>query len=193
MLLIQRGRLLKQARGKVPLATDILKNEYREGDRWLVYCDDLDQLNSLVRACLNEGLPTLEFHSEMTSDRNEVLRSLGDHGGIVVAIRCLDEGIDIPVTDHALILASSTVDREYVQRRGRVLRRAPNKVSAEVHDLMLVDLHGGALTKGEALRALEFVRLARNPGARERLKAIVRLSSDPIELPDFIDDDESDS
>jgi superfamily II DNA or RNA helicase len=191
MLLIQRGRLLKQARGKVPLAMEILRREYRDGHRWLVYCDDVVQLKTMVRACLDVGLPALEFHSDMTSNRNEVLRSLAEHGGIVVAIRCLDEGIDIPVTDHALILASSTVDREYIQRRGRVLRRAPDKVSAEIHDLMLVDLHGGSLTKGEAARALEFVRLARNPAARERLKALVTLSNDPIELPDFLDDDES--
>ena len=55
------------------------------------------------------GLPALEFYSEMKSDRDAVIRSLGQHGGIVIAIRCLDEGVDIPVTDHALILASSTV------------------------------------------------------------------------------------
>jgi superfamily II DNA or RNA helicase len=141
---------------------------------------------------LDSGLPALEFHSEMVSDRDVVLRSLGKHGGIVVAIRCLDEGIDIPVTDHALIIASSTADREYVQRRGRVLRSAPDKLSAEVHDLLLVDQQGGALTRSEALRALEFVRLARNSAARERLKAMVALSNDPIELPDFADEDESD-
>ena len=190
MLLIRRARILKQARGKVPLAAQILRDEYREGDRWLVYCDDIAQLNALVRKCLDFGLPTLEFHSEMVSDRDEVLRSLGEHGGIVVAIRCLDEGIDIPVTDHALIIASSTVEREYIQRRGRVLRRSPDKLSAEIHDLLLVDPQGGALTRSEALRALEFARLARNSAARERLKALVALSTDPIELPDLTDDEE---
>jgi superfamily II DNA or RNA helicase len=190
MLLIRRARILKQARGKVPLAVQILRDEYRVGDRWLVYCDNIVQLNALVRECLDSGLPTLEFHSEMVSDRDEVLRSLGEHGGIVVAIRCLDEGIDIPVTDHALIIASSTVEREYVQRRGRVLRRSPDKLRAEVHDLLLVDLQGGALTRSEALRALEFARLARNSAARERLKALVSLSTDPIELPNLLDDEE---
>lgn len=190
MLLIRRARILKQARGKVPLAAQILSDEYRAGDRWLVYCDDIAQLNALVRECLDSGLPTLEFHSEMVSNRDEVLRSLGEHGGIVVAIRCLDEGIDIPVTDHALIIASSTVEREYVQRRGRVLRRSPDKLSAEVHDLLLVDQQGGALTRSEAVRALEFARLARNSAARERLKALVALSTDPIELPDLIDNEE---
>jgi superfamily II DNA or RNA helicase len=192
MLLIKRARVLKQARAKVPVAVDILKNEYQAGDRWLVYCDDKAQLGAVIDECLAAGLPALAFYSGMPSDRDAVIHSLGQHGGIVVAIRCLDEGIDIPVTDHALIMASSTVEREYIQRRGRVLRRAPatGKVSAEVHDLMLVDPIGGALTKSEALRALEFVRLARNAAARERLKVIVSLSQDPIELPELLDDDE---
>lgn len=192
MLLIKRAHVLKQARIKVPTAVEILKTEYQAGDRWLVYCDDKTQLHDVIHGCLDAGLPTLAFYSGMPSDRDTVIRSLADHGGIVVAIRCLDEGIDIPVTDHALILASSTVEREYIQRRGRVLRRAATtgKVSAEVHDLMLVDTTGGALTKSEALRALEFVRLARNPAARERLKVIVSLSQDPVELPDLLDDEE---
>jgi superfamily II DNA or RNA helicase len=192
MLLIKRARVLKQARHKVPTAVSILREEYQPGDRWLVYCDDKTQLHSVIAECLAANLPALAFYSGMPSDRDAVIRSLADHGGIVVAIRCLDEGIDIPVTDHALILASSTVEREYIQRRGRVLRRAATtgKVSAEVHDLLLVDLIGGALTKSEALRALEFVRLARNSAARERLKAIVSLSQDPIELPELVHEDE---
>jgi superfamily II DNA or RNA helicase len=191
-LLIRRARILKQARGKVPKAVEILQDEYQDGDRWLAYCDDVAQLKAVTKECLRAGLPALEFYSEMTSDRDAVIRSLSEHGGVVIAIRCLDEGVDIPVTDHALILASSTVEREYIQRRGRVLRQAPgtNKVSAEIHDLMLVDQLGGALTKSEALRALEFVRLARNSAARDRLKAIVSLSQDPVMLPEWIEEEE---
>ena len=182
-LLIKRARLLKQARGKVPRAVALLEAEYKAGDRWLVYCDDLNQLKSLVDACMAADIPTLEFYSGMPSDRKTVLNSLREYGGIVVAIRCLDEGVDIPVTDHALILASSTVGREYVQRRGRVLRKAPGKTNAEIHDLLLVDEHGGALTRSEAARALEFVRLATNPAARERLRLLLALSPDATRLP----------
>jgi len=195
MQLIRRARVLKQARKKIPAAVQILRSEYREGDRWLVYCDDINQMRAVSQECLDAGLPVLEFYAGMRSERSAVLDSLRDHGGIVVAIRCLDEGIDVPVTDHALIVASSTVEREYIQRRGRVLRRSPStgKVSAEVHDLILVDSIGGGLTKGEAQRALEFARLARNPASRDRLKAIVSLSRDPIGLPDDLDDDSEDS
>lgn len=191
-LLIRRARILKQAKQKVPKALEILTKEYQDGDRWLVYCDDIAQANRLIDEGIDIGLRVLEFHSEMKGDRSAALASLAEFGGIVVAIRCLDEGVDVPVTDHALILASSTVEREYIQRRGRVLRKAPGtlKVSAEVHDLILVDSLGGALTRGEATRALEFARLARNDAARNRLKAIVALSKDPIDFPEMLEDDE---
>jgi len=185
MLLLKRARILKQASSKVPAALEVLQEEYQQGDRWLVYCDDTTQLRALVNACLEVGLPTLEYHSGMTGDRAAVLRSLADFGGLVVAIRCLDEGVDIPITDHALILASSTVEREYVQRRGRVLRRAESKDFAVVHDLLLIDRDGGALTIGEALRGLEFARLARNRSAKERLKLLLALSKDVRLSPDI--------
>ena len=178
ILLIQRSRILKKARGKVGKALNILRHDFHEGERWLVYCDDTEQLNAIIASGLDADLPVMEFHSTMTGDREAVLRSLADHGGIVVAIRCLDEGVDIPTCDRALILASSTVDREYIQRRGRILRSAPGKTSAIVNDLLLVDDHGGVLTRSEAVRALEFARLARNPGARASLKLLLALSPD---------------
>lgn len=193
MLLINRARVMKQARGKVDKAIRILMAEYRPAQRWLVYCDDLQQMRCLLHEALIVGLPVMEFHSTMAGDRAAVLQSLALHGGIVVAIRCLDEGVDIPVCDHALILASSTVDREYIQRRGRVLRIADGKPSAVIHDLLLVDRDGGVLARSEALRALEFARLARNPGARANLQLRLALSPDIDidQLPgvDYYDDE----
>jgi superfamily II DNA or RNA helicase len=183
MLWIQRARILKQARGKASKAVEILSTEFNSEDRWLVYCDNIGQVDEVVAASLERNLPVMEFHSMMAGDRDGVLRSLERRGGIVVAIRCLDEGVDIPACDRALILASSTVEREYIQRRGRVLRTAEGKFSATVHDLVLVDERGGALTRGEALRALEFARLARNPAARASLQLLLALSSDAAAAP----------
>jgi superfamily II DNA or RNA helicase len=168
--------------------------DYQPDQRWLVYCDDFEQLDRLIADALAVGLPVMEFHSAMAGDRDAVLRSLALHGGIVVAIRCLDEGIDIPVCDHALILASSTVDREYVQRRGRVLRVAEDKPSATIHDLLLINHEGGVLARSEAVRALEFARLARNPGARANLQLRLALSPDVERLPglDYTEEDDED-
>ena len=177
-LLLARARVLKNASTKVQSSVDILTSEYQDGDRWLVYCDNKSQLASIVQLCLAVGLPVMEYHTSMEGEREPVLKSLEHFGGIVVAIKCLDEGIDIPVCDHALIVASSTVEREYIQRRGRVLRTAPGKTDATVHDLLVVNRDGGALTRGEAVRALDFARLASNSGARERLKILLALSPD---------------
>ena len=57
--------------------------------------------------------------------------------GALVAISCLDEGIDIPSADTAIIMASSTNPREYVQRIGRVIRQAPNKGQAHIYDFII--------------------------------------------------------
>lgn len=56
----------------------------------------------------------------------------------LVAIRCLDEGVDIPDVKRAFILSSSSNPKEFIQRRGRVLRKAKNKEFAEIYDFLVV-------------------------------------------------------
>ena len=82
-------------------------------------------------------------------------------------MKVLDEGVDIPQTDTAFLLASSTVEREWVQRRGRILRHAPGKSFAHLHDFIVVppDLNSPAaksLLKSELRRASAFADLAEN-------------------------------
>ncbi|MGD9715443.1 MAG: DEAD/DEAH box helicase, partial [Thermomicrobiales bacterium] len=97
---------------------------------------------------------------------------------VLTAMRVLDEGIDIPQTDTAYILASSTVRREWVQRRGRVLRRAPGKQSATLHDFLVVppepdSTEGRAVLRGELRRAEEFASLANNEWANDGPRTII--------------------
>jgi len=76
----------------------------------------------------NKYISVLTYHSRMRpKERERTLLFLENHPSIVVSIRCLDEGVDIPAVDGALILASSTNPRQYIQRRGRVLRMAIGK------------------------------------------------------------------
>ena len=82
-------------------------------------------------------------------------------------MKVLDEGVDIPQTDTAFILASSTVEREWVQRRGRLLRAAPGKRHATLHDFFVVPLdpdsrEGRSVLRGELARAEAFASLALN-------------------------------
>ncbi|MBL3199900.1 type III restriction endonuclease subunit R, partial [Klebsiella pneumoniae] len=75
-----------------------------------------------------------EYHAAMAGDPQRTLDLFESQGGIVVSIRCLDEGVDIPAVSHALILASSKNPREFIQRRGRVLRKSPTKSMSYVYD-----------------------------------------------------------
>ena len=54
---------------------------------------------------------------------------------VIVAIKCMDEGIDIPTADVGILMASSTNPREYIQRIGRIIRQSPNKLSADLYDI----------------------------------------------------------
>jgi superfamily II DNA or RNA helicase len=76
---------------------------------------------------------------ESKEQRAEILGSFraGDIDAIV-AIRCLDEGVDIPQTKTAYILASSTNPRQFIQRRGRVLRQYDGKGHASIYDFIAI-------------------------------------------------------
>lgn len=169
-LLLLRARVVKRAAGKVSLAVQILQREYRRGQRWIVYCDSLPQLQAVISAVRRAGFSVAEYHSALPDDqRLATLTQFEALGGVLVAIKCLDEGVDIPSVDHALILASSKNPREFVQRRGRVLRLHPGKHFASIHDAIVIpngpknDDIGNRLLVGELARAIQFGRGAMNP------------------------------
>jgi len=85
----------------------------------------------------------------------------------LTCMKVLDEGLDVPATSTAYLMASSTVRREWVQRRGRVLRKAPGKQLATLHDFFVVppnpnEPSGRSILRAELARADEFCRIAEN-------------------------------
>lgn len=176
--LIQRARIVKRAEQKVDKAVDIIQEHYETGERWLVYCEGLDQLNAVMDGLRDAGVNALEYHSQMEGNRDQTLRYFRDNGGVVVPIKCLDEGVDIPNATHALILSSSKNPREFIQRRGRVLRTAPNKYLAHVHDIVVIphvtdpELPSASILEGELGRAIQFGQDAKNPKATADLRGI---------------------
>jgi len=137
-LLFARAHIVKRAAAKVGLAVEVVNETYRHGQRWIIYCDDQVQLGEVTTALADANHTAMPFHSAMEGDREETLRWLDRFGGIVVSIKCLDEGVDIPSVTNALILASSKNPREFVQRRGRILRRAKDKTLAFVYDAIVM-------------------------------------------------------
>lgn len=178
-LLIRRARIAKGARAKVAAAVAIVTTEYRRGHRWIVYCDDQVQLGEVRDALRVAGCADVfEYHTAMLGDPRQTLAHFEANGGVVVSIRCLDEGVDIPTVSHALILASSRNPREYVQRRGRVLRKSSTKSLSHIFDVLVTPIFDPAeipatsLLEGELARAIEFGSHALNPGCVTDLERI---------------------
>lgn len=165
LLLIKRARILKSANGKISLAKSIIENNYKPGQKWIIYCDDIKQLNSVTNILSkNTELPLYKYYSEMPGDRKKTLDHFSLYGGIIVSIKCLDEGVDIPSTTHALILASSKNPREFIQRRGRILRKAEGKNYSYLFDSIVLpnnmsnssDDKTSIIVKSELSRSIQF-------------------------------------
>jgi superfamily II DNA or RNA helicase len=191
MLLIRRARVAKKAAAKVGLAVDVIKANFETGQSWLVYCEDSGQLAEVILKLSDAGFASVEYHSGMTGDRDATMSWFRSYGGILVSIRCLDEGVDIPAVSHALILASSQNPRQFIQRRGRVLRRSPGKEIAVIHDAIVVPVNAEdeseqlSLLRSELLRSVEFASHAINRAAGAELRGIaIAMGIDPSELSD---------
>ncbi|MFD6440443.1 DEAD/DEAH box helicase family protein, partial [Peribacillus sp. NPDC060186] len=135
----KRSLILAKAYGKIPLFLSLLKEKNVEDiQHTLVYCAE-KQVSVLTKALSDMGLRVHKFDSTVANkERKKVLEAFADGTiQVLVAIKCLDEGVDVPSTRSAYFLASTSNPREFVQRRGRILRTAKGKTLAEIHDFIV--------------------------------------------------------
>ena len=198
MMLIKRARIAKKASAKIKLAADVLESEFEVGQSWLIYCEDGGQLTDVLIALREKGMSPIEYHSNMSGDRDATMDWFKAYGGVLVSIRCLDEGVDIPAVSHALILASSQNPRQFIQRRGRVLRQAPGKALAVIHDAIVTPVDAEdekdqlGLLRAELVRSVEFANHALNRMAGAELREIaISMGIDPDDF-DVREGDEDD-
>ena len=180
-LLRDRRALLETASGKVSKLEALLDEEdVGSLQHTLVYTSDkgpdqLDNVNDLLR---NRNILYHQLTAEETGNREktkQIIKSFQDGEiQVLTAKRVLDEGVNIPQIRKAFILASTTVERQWVQRRGRLLRTcsAIGKTHSVIHDLLALppgmeeglDPDARGLVRSELRRAQEFAGLARNAG-----------------------------
>ena len=203
-LLIKRARIIAGAQEKVVKLKEVI-TPYQNANHLLVYCgatrveslylnetaidsDDqrqIDEATSLLGNVL--GMRVTQFTAAEDSKQRELIKEQFSKGEIqaLVAIKCLDEGMNIPGIETAFILASSTNPKEYIQRRGRVLRRAPGKQYAKIYDFITLprplDEYSFqssiqaelSLVKREVERMRDFQELSENPSdVTEIIRAI---------------------
>ena len=122
------------------------------------------QKDNLIHILGNEhGIPTHQFtYVEGRGLRQEILHDF-DQGilNCIVAIKCLDEGVDVPSTKMAFFLANSTNPREFIQRRGRVLRNSPGKDYAYLYDFIVVPSRSNDLSVRDLSRSILRKELSR--------------------------------
>lgn len=203
-LLIKRARIIAGAQEKVVKLKEVI-TPYQNANHLLVYCgatrveslylnetaidsDDqrqIDEATSLLGNVL--GMRVTQFTAAEDSKQRELIKEQFSKGEIqaLVAIKCLDEGMNIPGIETAFILASSTNPKEYIQRRGRVLRKAPGKQYAKIYDFITLprplDEYSFqssiqaelSLVKREVERMRDFQELSENPSdVTEIIRAI---------------------
>lgn len=151
------------AEDKYKILGEILDNMEEPIDHLIIFCSP--QQRKRVLQILNEKNinPKAEFtYNEDLKLRKKLLNGFdkGEYKALV-AMRCLNEGVDVPSTDKVIIMSSSPNPAEYVQRRGRVLRRHPGKEKAYIYDMVVVsDNNDSKLNNffdSELDRLIEFV------------------------------------
>jgi superfamily II DNA or RNA helicase len=195
-LLVERARITGAAANKISILKDLVAASKPKAA--LFYCSDGTtesdghvhegkQLTNVIKILGESGLKVSAFTSKESTDfRDSLLRSIrsGALDGLV-AIRCLDEGIDVPSLSMAFILASSTNPRQSIQRRGRILRpsKETGKTKAVIYDFFVEPPPFGdrfgpsgrkwerSLFSRELRRILEFCACADN-GISERTKLL---------------------
>jgi len=182
-LLRQRRLVLETASDKLVRLQHLLDNQNARDIRYtLIYATDKDpdQLNEVNDILFNQGVMYRQLTYEETNSSektNKILKSFqAGEIQILTAKRVLDEGVNIPQIKLAFILASTTVKRQWVQRRGRLLRKcsAIGKTHAVIHDFVvlppgtsetnsnILDNDAKKLVRSELERVWEFARLSRN-------------------------------
>lgn len=146
-LLRARAKIINDASNKFARLEELLDSDDTQGRsdstrqfiHTLFYCP-VGKHSDVLKLVSDKGILASQFiYKVKNEDRKKILKhfSNGDLHALV-AMKCLDEGVDVPATKVAFILASTTNPREFVQRRGRILRRYKNKREAIIHDFIVI-------------------------------------------------------
>lgn len=206
MLLLARKRIVHKAERKLNVFKNIIEKRYQTKGNLkytLVYVpegnmpdyigsnDDFDRSEDIgddndaehlinqytqVVTEVDDHVTVRKFVSGQ-KNREEILSDFADGKlQVLTSMKCLDEGVDVPRSELAIFCSSTGNPRQFIQRRGRVLRTHPDKKMAELHDLVVVpELNPNSssfrmeqsLLRGELMRVNNFALLSENPSFSE--------------------------
>ena len=173
-LKLKRQRIINNLEDKLVKFEEIL-DDNPDLDKTLIFCSP-QQIDEVQVILNNKNISQHKFtqsesaskkKNELFSQREKLIKLFEDgYYKVLVAIKCLDEGVDIPIADTAIIMSSTSNPREYVQRRGRILRRYPGKEYANIYDMIVFPKRkteqSSKISDKEAERYREFAQNAIN-------------------------------
>lgn len=193
-LLLARKRIIHKATNKLGIFKNILADEYKkrgtlkytlvyvpEGtepnyddvDDYIEDAEDISLIDEYTKAVSRTDTSVMvKKYTSGTSNREEILHDF-ETGKIHVltSMKCLDEGVDVPRSELAIFCSSTGNPRQFIQRRGRVLRTHKDKIHAVIHDLVVVPNIDGddstyqmerSLVSKELERVVDFSSLSMN-------------------------------
>ena len=148
-LYIQRAAVAKSAKSKIPALEVLLANLPRPITQTLIYCADFKQLEDAAKVLNSFGIQAQQITGQESasashkfnyvSEREHIINNFAAGNlDVLLAIECLDEGVDIPSAEVGIILASSGNVKEFIQRRGRLMRPFRDKEKAKIYDLCVL-------------------------------------------------------
>ena len=180
--MLERSKIIHKAQGKFSVFKNIITSLIKERgslDYAFVYVpegsdsEDANFLNQYL-GFIQDQYPSVSAHhyTSKTENRAQVME-LFENGSIncLFSMKCLDEGVDVPRAEIAIFCSSTGNPRQFIQRRGRVLRQHQDKQRATIHDLIVLPIPSGdedslkaetKIIRDELTRVIYFASLSRN-------------------------------
>ncbi|MDH6532362.1 superfamily II DNA or RNA helicase [Aurantimicrobium minutum] len=167
-LLIKRSNISKSASAKIPALREVLLQFSGNLTQCLIYCSDFNQMESAGEVLSELGIDAQRITGRESASKSAKYGNISERQHIIdnfakgnldvlLAIDCLDEGVDIPSARVGIILASSGNAKEFIQRRGRLMRTFPGKQLAQIFDICVLPNDNDELIK--SIRDVELKRI----------------------------------
>jgi ERCC4-related helicase len=199
-LLLKRKRIIHKAANKEDVFRQIMEQRYKQKGNLkytLVYVpegnhpddynadkfidsesvsddNDSDRIINTYTEMVRDISPTttVKKFTSGIKERNSVLEDFSSGKlEVLTSMKCLDEGVDVPRSEMAVFCASTGNPRQFIQRRGRILRKHPDKHKAEIHDLVVAPVVNStdecfsmeqSLLRSELKRVRDFATMSEN-------------------------------
>ena len=174
-LYMKRADIAKNAAEKMPALSGLLDEMQPDRIQDTLLFTSPEQMEPCMQMLTDKKIRRSKITEEISAkkvdretgltERQQILKEFAERDlQVVLGIKCMDEGIDVTTARVAILMASSTNPREYIQRVGRVIRPAPGKELSEIYDFIVLDDQSIPLLQNEKRRVSLIAENAQNYG-----------------------------